>query len=107
MKHLMLIYLSVFLLTACGGDGNSLPDYPSNDPPVVDPVDPVDPVIPKSSTIHGIAFDNLLRAAKIWVYTMDGTLVGEGQTDDYGEYSITIDALEAQPVKLVATDGFY
>ncbi len=40
-------------------------------------------------------------------YTLGGTKVGEGTTDSEGYYSLELDSIDSQPLKLVASGGYY
>ena len=58
--------------------------------------------------ISGIAFDNLLTEASVKILTLSGQQIGEGETDEFGRFSISIDrGTPSQPLRLVVTGGQY
>jgi len=58
--------------------------------------------------ISGIAFDNLLTEASVKILTLSGQKIGEGVTDEFGRFAISIDrGTPSQPLRLVATGGQY
>ena len=89
MKKTMLVVCLAAMLAACGGEGESTP------------------VKRPSGAINGTAFDNLLKDADVYAYSLDGELLGQGKTDEKGLYSIALESVKAQPIKLIARNGEY
>jgi hypothetical protein len=92
MMKKAIVMLSTSLLFACGGGAGSGSSLPPERP---------------DGALSGIAHDNILVGADINVYALDGNLLGTGETDVQGRYSVDLDSVESQIVLVEATSGRY
>ncbi len=92
MMKKALIMLSASLLFACGGGGGSSSSLPPERP---------------DGAMSGIAHDNILIGSDINVYSLGGELLGTGETDNQGRYSVDLNSVESQIVLVEATNGQY
>ena len=63
-----------------------------------------------SGVVAGIAFDGLVIDGTVTVYEWDGKFgkkIGEGITDQSGNYEITLTEIRSQPIAIKITDGRY
>ena len=82
-------------LSACGGGGSGGGGVPESRP---------------SGSVSGTAFDGLILNGDVKVYAWNGKkgeLLGEGQTNSAGIYSITLNRVESQPILIEVTGGRY
>ena len=95
LKNIILVFIATLIMTACGGGGGSS-SLPSERP---------------SGTITGTAFDGLILNGTVKIYSWSsagkGALLGEGNTDSLGDYSITLSSSATQPVFIEVTGGRY
>lgn len=92
MKGLLISILSVSLaLVGCGKDSGSS-SGPQERP---------------SGLMKGVAFDGLITGGKISILDMSGNEIAAGTTDESGSYSISLDSIASQPLKITVTDGQY
>ncbi|RFA24364.1 hypothetical protein CAI21_21900 [Alkalilimnicola ehrlichii] len=87
-----MVAISLLALAGCGGDSSNSPD-------------------PRpSGELSGVAFDGLIIGGDVTAYAWDGTkgeVLGQGRTDNLGEYSITLNEVPSQPILLKVTNGRY
>jgi hypothetical protein len=91
MTRLIVAIFTIIALAACGGGGGG------GSTPAARP----------DGNVNGTAFDNVLINSNIEVYSLDGSLLGTGTTDEDGLYSVTLDSVPSQIVKIVASGGQY
>jgi len=63
-----------------------------------------------SGSVSGVAFDGLITNGDVKVYAWDGEqgeLLGEGETDSAGEYSVELDQVPSQTVLIEVQGGRY
>lgn len=85
----------VLIITGCGSSSDTSDNVP--------------PPLPNAE-ISGVAFDGLIRNGNVTVYTWDGDfgeVLGEGITNEKGEYSITIENTPTQIIALKINNGSY
>ena len=60
-----------------------------------------------SAEISGTAFDGLIANGDVVVSTLDGAVVGRSTTDDDGNYSISLNQIASQPLRVEISSGSY
>lgn len=95
MKKLFSVLAISMVLAGCGGSDGGSSGVPEARP---------------SGTVSGTAFDGLILNGDVKVYAWNGSkgeLLGQGTTDDVGEYSVQLNQVPSQPVLIEVTSGRY
>jgi len=60
-----------------------------------------------SGQVGGTAFDGLIVGGEVAISSLDGAVIGKATTDDKGKYTISLNAVPSQPLKVEISSGTY